>query len=75
MAIKGFMANKQLKSHFRSYESMSLDAYSDERDLKFKLLFELDPVCHWENCFTSSRHYPNRRRKKSYYDQGLKGRF
>ena len=39
----GRFANKQLKSHFRAYEAMSLDSHFDERDLKFKQQ-ELDPV-------------------------------
>ena len=39
----GRLANKQLKSHFRAYEAMQLDAHFDERDLKFKQM-EVDPV-------------------------------
>ena len=48
--ITGRIANKQLKSHFRAYEAMSLDPHFEERDLKFKQQ-ELDPVtgeCHGE---------------------------
>ena len=42
-SMVGRFANKQLKSHFRAYEAMSLDSHFDERDLKFKQQ-ELDPV-------------------------------
>ena len=42
-AFVGRLANKQLKSHFRAYEAMQLDAHFDERDLKFKQM-EVDPV-------------------------------
>ena len=60
--ITGRIANKQLKSHFRAYEAMSLDPHFEERDLKFKQQ-ELDPVT--GECHGEERRGEERRRRKS----------
>jgi serine/threonine-protein kinase PRP4 len=43
MVTKGRFPNKQLKMHFRAYETMQLDAHFDPDSLRFKQQ-ELDPV-------------------------------